>query len=1032
MRTNITSKRYGVSRKALFIIGLIGTSTALTTSYAQENGSDDRVSMMASVLSLYDKGEYAQAYDQVLTLERAAPGDASVQRWKARIESKLDVSGGFAERESVDRVNLTADTATPVPATSASSASSADSLLQQVASAQQGKVDDAYDALDRADAMSRNGQFADARNLLNATLAGLPVNTGTEAVVDEIEDSLRAVSVAEATRLLENGKATEARVILREFKADPSQDSRLNAKADRLLRASANPYAQDPDRVSGDFREKTDAIEEMLIKGRAQFVNGDYEGARRTFNQIESVDPSHLEAKAFLLEIAERYTEDGWIDRYKTREEMLNQVQRSWQQPRVFRGVEDGPTDVEGLNQTRQKLQGIQVPRVTFNGTTLKRAVQSLSDISAEFDNTGIGETPGVNMVVTSGGDQEQVSFSVRQVSLLRVLDIVAQQTGYTWDVVDGLVEFSPGGGKGPSRLERAFIPIAKSTLDLITDFQTGSAGDGAGGGDFFDPFAAGGGGAAPTGDDRQDALIDFFEASGIPFRSVEGASIVHRGSRLLVNHTARAIDEIRLTLRELDLTDQVEIEAKFMEVVQGDLDELGFQWNVGYNPRTVGTTSTAGYDQFPGGSGFQSLAPTSPTNFGAFQSAAYANYLSLFGLFSGAGGIVNDPAPNALIPPPPGFTLPPTGPATNPQTGNPFVFGGAPNTIVQETFVPAFDAFGRPVRGYNSGRDGNAYQVQGPGGRLSSQFGGRSSSSSSLIIDSPNGSRVVPVPSPDANFPGILDLGEDVGSLFSTIGSIGEYQVEFLINALQRKQGTDLLSAPKVTVISGKAASIVVAQELRYPESYSEPQLTASAEGGGGGSVIGSGGGSASVAVAAGVPEDFIVRNVGVELNVTPTVEPGDKINLSLNPRVTEFEGFVEYGAPSIAIANNTSVTSPSGYFQPIFSTRSVETEITVFDGATIVLGGLTREEVNSFEEKIPFLGDVPVVGRLFRSEGESVQKRNLMIFVTANLVSPGGSPSKQRVENVQPNALFQSPAYVSPGGILNRTDTTTDALTD
>ena len=125
-------------------------------------------------------------------------------------------------------------------------------------------------------------------------------------------------------------------------------------------------------------------------------------------------------------------------------------------------------------------------------------------------------------------------------------------------------------------------------------------------------------------------------------------------------------------------------------------------------------------------------------------------------------------------------------------------------------------------------------------------------------------------------------------------------------------------------------------------------------------------------------------------------SVEDDNSISLLLEPQVTEFEGFVEYGGPSIGISGGTTVTVPSGFFQPIFSVRRVRTEVTVWDGATVVMGGLTREEVKSVEDKIPILGDLPLLGRFFKSKGETTQKRNLLIFVTANLISPGGSPAR------------------------------------
>ena len=216
------------------------------------------------------------------------------------------------------------------------------------------------------------------------------------------------------------------------------------------------------------------------------------------------------------------------------------------------------------------------------------------------------------------------------------------------------------------------------------------------------------------------------------------------------------------------------------------------------------------------------------------------------------------------------------------------------------------------------------------------------------------------------------------------------------------------------MTVLSGKRATITVAQELRYPESYGDIESTVSS------GDRDSGGGS--VSITAGTPQDFVTRNVGVEMSVTPNVENDNTISLILEPRVTEFEGFVEYGGPSVAIAGDTTVTVPAGFYQPIFSVREITTEVTVFDGATVVMGGLTRDEVKTVNDKVPVLGDIPVLGRLFRSEGVSRQKRNLLIFVTANLVSPGGSPAGQNYRNVKANSLFQNPSIMTPSGAVNR----------
>ena len=66
----------------------------------------------------------------------------------------------------------------------------------------------------------------------------------------------------------------------------------------------------------------------------------------------------------------------------------------------------------------------------------------------------------------------------------------------------------------------------------------------------------------------------------------------------------------------------------------------------------------------------------------------------------------------------------------------------------------------------------------------------------------------------------------------------------------------------------------------------------------------------------------------------------------------------------------------------------------MSVFDGSTVVIGGLMREDVQKVEDKVPLFGDLPIIGRLFRSSVDQHTKRNLMIFVSARLMKPDGDP--------------------------------------
>lgn len=222
------------------------------------------------------------------------------------------------------------------------------------------------------------------------------------------------------------------------------------------------------------------------------------------------------------------------------------------------------------------------------------------------------------------------------------------------------------------------------------------------------------------------------------------------------------------------------------------------------------------------------------------------------------------------------------------------------------------------------------------------------------------------------------------INQLATIQGILSEQQFQVIIKALSQKKSSDVLSAPKITTINGVQAQIKIVQEFIYPSEYTEPQVSG-----------GNGGG-----VTPTVPSSFKTREVGVILNVTPTVGSDNyTINLALTPEVSEFLGFLDYSPGNITQSTNVggsnTVTSvPYKIQQPLFSTRSLATSVVIWDGQTVVLGGLIRENIQKVDDKVPFLGDLPIVGRLFRSKSTSRAKENLLIFVTARLIDPAGNP--------------------------------------
>jgi general secretion pathway protein D len=214
--------------------------------------------------------------------------------------------------------------------------------------------------------------------------------------------------------------------------------------------------------------------------------------------------------------------------------------------------------------------------------------------------------------------------------------------------------------------------------------------------------------------------------------------------------------------------------------------------------------------------------------------------------------------------------------------------------------------------------------------------------------------------------------------------GILTNPQLQVVIQALSQKKSADVLSAPKVTTISGAQAQIRVAQEFIYPTTYTPATVVA-------GTTSGTGGIATQPAITPSTPGAFASRPVGVVFNVTPMVgADGYTINLTLIPQVTDFLGFINYG--NTIVSGGISV--PNDIKQPLFSTRDVVTSVVIWDGQTVVLGGLILENLQKLDDKIPFLGDIPMLGRLFRSKTTQRTKSNLLIFVTARLIDPAGNP--------------------------------------
>jgi len=235
------------------------------------------------------------------------------------------------------------------------------------------------------------------------------------------------------------------------------------------------------------------------------------------------------------------------------------------------------------------------------------------------------------------------------------------------------------------------------------------------------------------------------------------------------------------------------------------------------------------------------------------------------------------------------------------------------------------------------------------------------------------------------------------LGRLASISSVLTNPELTMVLHMLQQNGNADLLSAPKVTTRSGAEASIRVVTEFIYPTSFEVQGGTQNAS---------TSGAQTTVTETTVVPQDFATREVGVILTVLPEVSPdGNMINLTMTPQVVTDPTWFQYGS---TIRRGDGSTLTLNMPQPFFHVRSLNTQISIYDGATVVMGGLITEDLQKVNDKIPILGDIPLIGALFRSKSEQSIKKNLLIFVTAKLVDPAG----RLIRNPEAEASSQTKA--------------------
>ena len=179
-------------------------------------------------------------------------------------------------------------------------------------------------------------------------------------------------------------------------------------------------------------------------------------------------------------------------------------------------------------------------------------------------------------------------------------------------------------------------------------------------------------------------------------------------------------------------------------------------------------------------------------------------------------------------------------------------------------------------------------------------------------------------------------------GAINFLIGKVGSYLLQLELSAMQKEGRGEIISSPRVITSDAKQATIKVGQQIPYQESAGQSGATSTS-----------------------------FKDAVLQLDVTPQITPDDRIIMEL--MVTK----------DAADWTQTPPGSP-----PPINTQSVQTTVLVDNGETVVLGGVYQREKTYQKEQVPWLGDIPVVGRLFKQEGRKDNNQELLIFVTPKIL--------------------------------------------
>lgn len=787
-----------------------------------------------------------------------------------------------------------------------------------------------------------------------------------------------------------------------------------------------------------DYKAKRAENNKHLKRSQHYLSVRDLDRARDEVELVLSNDPYNSEALRLLEKIHKKRRTIMATEREVTRESMMADVDEAWRPSYAInvRDVEvvadttvkpkDEKDEIASLEQSIiNRMKEMRLPAISFKPpATLTDAIEVFRQASKDYDRpdipleqrgfnfyfkpqeplaaanveepadgaTGFGaDTSSSDVAPMSGTGPTLPIFTASDISFYDALKLVCESVNYKFTVKGPMVTIMHKDVSIEEMHTRSF-PVLSSFMDRMStakvdveDYRANNSNN------TGFSLTARTNTNTGSGENMEQDWKEFFGLMGVDWP--EGSSIMYIKTlgKLRVRNTLENLAELENALNELNIRPTlIEIEARFVEVCQDDLNSLGFEWILNSD-----------------------------------YSMGLGNYASkALGIKNGTWSSASSSAGTA------------SGSASSGMAGNNGGWGTTGGGTSSGSSTPANSSAATYAN--SSG----ATWIRGAGGKGSvgfSRTGGETGYGMNNRYLSTLGNH-------------ISGEGYSTNDQFMKVNAfLGSADLSMILHMLSQRSDTDLLSAPKVLTRSEEQAVIKVVTLYRYPRDY-DVQLQSSSS-----SSSSYGGGSQSSILAIVEPGEFETQEVGVILDVTPRLtDNGNLIDLQLNTQVIDeptwknygmripftgnsslqnfegiggiFEGltgildsiggdldktvkeaFAQRAVESATSALDSLTTSSSDnltYYdapmeQPFFHIRSIDSKVLVSPGATIVMGGLITEQRKAMDDKVPFLGDIPFVGRLFRSHSEYSSKRNLLIFLTTRLVDAHGREIKISAAN-------------------------------